>query len=167
MSPQAKKAKKKSSTIRSDEKRLAAIRKTAEEMAEPSGTSVQVLVGQAIDAYWAAREEAEVGVENKTVPFSFVDETIDLARLAARRMVSPVRSFFNDLCSTLAPAGITLVLLWIVALVLGKSLPAKWVPVFTTVVPISLGALTVAVLVYRKAPALMVWHQTQRAHIDY
>lgn len=155
MTPQAKKE---LSTFGSDKKRLAAIRKTAEEMAEPSGTSVQLLVGQAIDAYWAAREDAEEVREGEgTAQFSFVEETIALARAAAWRMVSPVRSFVSDLCSTLAPATITLVLLSVVALVLafsGKSLPAKWVPIFTIVVPLVLGGVTVTILVYRKVSAL-------------
>lgn len=155
MTPQTKKE---LSAFGSDKKRLAALHKTAEEMAEPSGTSVQLLVGQAIDAYWAVRENAEeVREGEETAQFSFVEETIALARAAAWRMVSPLRSFVNDLCSTLAPATITLVLLCVVALVLassGKSLPTKWVPVFTTVAPLVLGGVTVTLLVYRKVPAL-------------
>jgi hypothetical protein len=155
------KMKQKSSNFASDAKRLAAIRKTAEEMAEPPGTDLQILVGEAIDAYWVARENAmEKTTREGVSDFRFVEETIALARAAAWQMVSPVREFFSDFFSTLAPAVVTLTLLGsgaAIVAVSGWNIPARWLPILTTVLPLILGTATVIVVSRQRKTVVTRW----------
>src|SRR6185437_4795059 len=149
------------SNFASDAERLAAIRKTAEELAEPPGTDLQILVGEAINAYWAARENAvEMATREGTSDFRFVDETIALARAAAWNMVNPVREFFSDFFSTLAPAAITLILVGVAAALVamsGWNTPTKWLPITTTALPLILGATTMIVFFRHGRPVVGKW----------
>ena len=152
------KRKKQPAEFAPDEERLAALARTAEELAEPPGTDLRILVGEALDTYWAAREStAEVSDEQ----FKFVDETIALARTAARKMVSPVGEFFSDFVSTIAPTLITVLVLAIVSgavALRGERVPAGWLPYLTVAIPLTLGLVASLVFFRSGSGALTRWN---------
>jgi hypothetical protein len=155
------KVKKDSADFASDAQRLAAIRKTAEELAEPPGTDIKILVGEALDAYWAARENSvEASEKNVGVEFSFVNETATLARAAARNMINPKREFFSDLISTLVPMAITLLLMasgyYLMVLRGSNIFPMRRLPYLIAVIPLFLGIIGIYVL-FRYGDRLKRW----------
>jgi len=138
--------KKDSANFASDAERLAAIRKTAEELAEPPGTDIKILVGEALDAYWVARENSlEVLEKTGEVEFSYVNETVTLARAAARNMINPKQEFFSDLISTLVPMSFTLLLMaggYALMTLKGSNIsPTRMLPYLIAVIPLLLGII--------------------------
>lgn len=127
--------------LASDAERLAAIRRTAQEMAAPPGPDISILVRESLDAYWSSREEA-VASQQKPENFSLMAETIALARAAAWKFIDPDSEFISDAISAAAPAIITVLLIgagWLLFLAFSRPFPSAWVPYATIGIPLVLG----------------------------